>query len=248
VTDPIRRGVAELVGTFTLIFVGAGSIMSAAGIHDPTLVGIALAHGLAIAVMVSAVGHISGGHFNPAITLGFLVTGRLEPMLAVVYWVVQFAAAAIAALLLKWIFPTNAVDATHLGAPVLNGAIGSGAGVVLEGILTFLLVWVVFATAADPRGTFKSIAGLAIGLTITIDILIGGPLTGAAMNPARAFGPQLVDSFWTDAWIWYVGPLVGGVAGAAAYEWLYLRPLAPTPVGPPETGVREPRPGETAAS
>ena len=246
--EPLRRGVAEFIGAFTLIFVGAGAIMSAAGVHDPTLIGIAVAHGLAIAVMVSAVGHISGGHFNPAVTFGFLVTRRIDPMLAVVYWVAQFGGAVIAALLLDWIFPSNAVDATKLGSPLLNAGIGSGAGVAVEIILTFFLVWVIFATAVDPRGTFKSIAGLAIGLTITLDILMGGPLTGAAMNPARAFGPELVQGEWSDAWIWYVGPAVGAVAAALAYEWLYLRPLAPVPVGPPETGVREPRPGETAAS
>jgi aquaporin TIP len=120
--------------------------------------------------------------------------------------------------------------------------------VVLEAILTFFLVWVVFATAADARGTFKSIAGLAIGLTITADILMAGPLTGAAMNPARAFGPQLVQSAWSDAWVWYVGPLVGGAIAALAYELLYLRPLRPAPVGPPETGVLEPRPGDAAVS
>jgi aquaporin Z len=248
VEDPLRRGAAEFIGTFTLIFVGAGSIMAAAGAHDPTIVGVALAHGLAIAIMVSAVGHISGGHFNPAVTLGFLVTRRIEPMLAVVYWIVQFAGAAVAAALLDWFFPSTAVDATHLGAPALTSVIGSGAGLVMEAIMTFLLVWVIFATAADPRGTFKSIAGLAIGLTITVDILVGGPLTGAAMNPARAFGPEIVDNFWTNAWVWYVGPAIGGVAAALAYEYLYLRPLAPVPVGPPETGVEEPRPGETAAS
>jgi aquaporin Z len=248
VQEPLRRGVAEFIGTFTLIFVGAGSIMAAAGVHDPTLIGVAVAHGLAIAVMVSAVGHISGGHFNPAVTLGFFVTRRLAPSLALIYWACQFGAAAIAALLLKWIFPDAASDATKLGSPVLNSAIGSGAGLVTEAILTFFLVWVVFATAADPRGTFKSIAGLAIGLTITLDILMGGPLTGAAMNPARAFGPELVQNFWSHAWIYYVGPALGGVAAAGLYEWLYLRPLAPVPVGPPETGVREPRPGETAAS
>ena len=246
--DPFRRGVAEFIGTFTLIFIGAGSIMAAAGIHDPTLIGIAVAHGLAIAVMVSAVGHISGGHFNPAVTFGMLVTRRIEPMLAVVYWLAQFGGAVIGALLLDWIFPTVAVDGTKLGAPLLNPAISSGAGVATEAILTFFLVWVIFATAVDPRGTFKSIAGLAIGLTITIDILMGGPLTGAAMNPARAFGPELVHGEWSNAWIWYVGPVLGGTAAAVLYEWLYLRPLAPVPVGPPETGVREPRPGETAAS
>jgi MIP family channel proteins len=248
VLDPLRRGVAEFIGTFTLIFIGAGAIMAAAGAHDPTLAGVALAHGLAIAVMVSAVGHISGGHFNPAITLAFLVTRRLAPALAGVYWLAQFSGAVIAALLLKWIFPAAAVDATNLGAPALNSAIGSGAGVVVELILTFFLVWVVFATAADPRGTFKSIAGLAIGLTITLDILMGGPLTGAAMNPARAFGPELVQNFWSHAWIYYIGPPLGALAAGVLYEWLYLRPLAPVPVGPPETGVREPRPGETAAS
>jgi MIP family channel proteins len=248
VTDPLRRGVAEFIGTFTLVFIGAGSILAAAGIHDPTLIGVAVAHGLAIAVMVSAVGHISGGHFNPAITLGFLVTRRIEPLLAGVYWLAQFGAAIVASLLLWWIFPNNIEDATKLGAPLLNRSIGSGAGVVVEGILTFFLVWVVFATAVDPRGTFKSIAGLAIGFTITLDILMGGPLTGAAMNPARAFGPELVHGEWSNAWIWYLGPVAGSVAAALLYEWLYLRPLAPVPVGPAETGVQEPRPGETAAS
>jgi MIP family channel proteins len=246
--DYLRRAAAEFVGTFALIFVGAGSILTAGAVRDPTIVGVALSHGLTIAVMVSAVGHISGGHFNPAVTLGFLVTRRMEPVLAVVYWVTQLAAAVAGALLLWWIFPGNVVDAGKLGAPVLNSAIGSWEGVVLEGILTFFLVWVIFATAADPRGTFKSIAGLAIGLTISLDILIGGPLTGAAMNPARAFGPELVHNIWSDAWIWYAGPLVGGAAGALAYEWLYLRPVRPVPVGPPETGLEEPRPGETAAT
>ena len=238
---------AEFVGAFTLVFVGAGAIMASNGVPG-ALVAIAFAHGLAIAVMVSAVGHISGGHFNPAVTFGFLVTRRMEPRLAVVYWVAQLAAAVVASLLLWWIFPNSVVDAAKLGAPALGPLIGAGAGFVLEAILTFFLVWVVFATAADPRGTFKSIAGLAIGLTITLDILIGGPLTGAAMNPARAFGPQLVHDFWKDGWIWYLGPLVGGAAAALLYEWLYLRPLAPIPVGPPETGVIEPRPGETAAN
>jgi len=248
VLDPLRRGVAEFIGTFTLVFIGAGSIMAAAGFRDPTLVGIALAHGLAIAVMVSGLGHISGGHFNPAVTLSFVITRRIAPLLAVVYWVVQFGAAVIAALLLKWIFPTVAVNGTKLGAPSLTPVITVGAGVAVEAILTFFLVWVIFATAVDPRGTFKSIAGLAIGLTITLDILMGGPLTGAAMNPARAFGPELVQNYWTHAWIYYVGPALGGITAGLLYEWLYLRPLAPEPVGPPETGVREPRPGETAAS
>jgi aquaporin Z len=241
--DVLRRAVAEFVGTFTLVFAGVAAI-----VVGGDLTTVALAHGLAIAVMVSAVGHISGGHFNPAVTFGFLITRRMAPLLALVYWITQFLAAAAAALLLKAIFPDDRLDAAKLGAPGVNSAIGSGAAVVMEIVLTFFLVWVVFATAADARGTFKSIAGLAIGLTITMDILAGGPVTGAAMNPARAFGPELVQSVWSDAWVWYVGPLVGAALAALVYEYLYLRPLAPIPVGPPETGLEEPRPGETAAS
>jgi aquaporin TIP len=261
--EPLRRGFAEFVGTFTLIFIGAGSIMAltmllqpatngsaqAVGVYSSlTLVSVALAHGLVIAVMVSAVGHISGGHFNPAVTLGFFITRRLAPTLALVYWSVQLLGATAAALLLRWFFSDSVRAATNLGAPSLASSISVWQGVVIEGVLTFFLVWVVFASAADPGGTFKSIAGLAIGFTITLDILMGGPLTGAAMNPARAFGPELVSRDWTNAWVWYVGPFVGGGIAALAYEWLYLRPSSPLPVGPPETGVIEPRPGDTAVS
>jgi aquaporin TIP len=246
--DSLLRAAAELVGAFTLTFIGVGSIVTAAGIHDPSLIGVALAHGLAIAVMVSALGHISGGHFNPAVTFGFLVTRRIQPLLGVVYWIAQLAGAALAALLVKVLLPRAATNAVHLGVPALGGGVSAGAGFVLEAIFTFFLVWVVFATAADPRGTFKSIAGLAIGLTITMGILFGGPLTGAAMNPSRAFGPQLVGNHWANCWVWYAGPLVGGAIAALTYEYLYLQPLAPVPVGPPETGMQEPRPGDTAAS
>lgn len=246
--DAGRRAVAEFVGAFTLIFIGVGSIVAAAGIHDPSLIGVALAHGLAIAIMVSALGHISGGHFNPAVTFGFLVTRRIEPLLAVVYWIAQLAGAALAALLVKLLLPRVATDAVHLGVPALGGGINAGAGFALEAILTFFLVWVVFATAVDPGGTFKSIAGLAIGLTITMDILFAGPLTGGAMNPARAFGPQLVGDHWANGWVWYSGPLVGGAVAALAYEYLYLGRSRPEPVGPVETGVLEPRPGDAAAS
>ena len=244
--DSFRRGAAEFIGTFALIFVGAGAVLAAGPSGESSIVAIALAHGLAIAVMVSAVGHISGGHFNPAITLGFLVTGRLAPLLAVVYWVMQFGGAIAAAALLRWIFPDDLEG--NLGSPVLNPSIQPEAGLLIEAILTFFLVWVVFASAADPRGTFKSIAGLAIGFTITMDILMGGTLTGAAMNPARALGPELISNTWDDFWIWYVGPFAGGVIAAVAYELLYLRPPRPAVVGPPETGVEEPRPGDTALS
>ena len=230
--DVLRRALAEFVGTFALIFVGAGAVLVAAPSGSSGTVEIAFANGLVIAVMVSAVGHISGGHFNPAVTLGFLATGRLSPVVAGAYWVAQFASAAAAAAVLKWAFP-NDLQGT-LGSPAVGPGFEPEAALIIEAVLTFFLVWVVFATAADPRGTFKSIAGLAIGLVIVFDALMAGP--------------ELLSRTWDDWWIWYVGPLAGGVLGALAYEWLYLRPLRPPVVGPPETGVVEPRPGDTALS
>jgi aquaporin TIP len=241
--DPLRRGVAELIGTFALVFVGMGSIVFAA---DSGLVGVALAHGLTIAIMASAVGHISGGHFNPAVTFGFLVTRRIVPSLAAVYWVAQLAGAVLGALALRALFPDEAnLDG---GVPVLGEGVGAGAAIGIEAILTFFLVWVIFATAADPGGAFKSISGLAIGLTITIDILAAGPLTGAAMNPARALGPELVQNVWDEFWVYLVGPALGAAVAALAYDWLYLRGDRLPVVGSPASGVDEPRPGEAAVS
>jgi len=244
--DLARRSAAEFVGTFALVFIGAGAVLSAGPEAGAGNLEVALAHGLVIGVMVSAVGHISGGHFNPAITFGFLITRRISIFLALGYWLVQFGGAALAALALKWIFPAGQEAA--LGAPAMGPGIELGAGLVVEAILTFFLVWVVFATTADPRGTYTAIAGLAIGFVIAFDTLMGGPITGAMMNPARAFGPELLARSWDDFWIWYVGPIAGGAIAALLYDEVFLRPARPLPVGPPETGVEEPRPGDTAAS
>jgi len=242
--DYLRRGTAEFIGAFALTFFGAGAIM----VGSAGLLGVALAHGLAIGLMVTALGHISGGHFNPAITLGFVVTRRIKLKLAAVYWLNQFAGACVAALLLWWIFPAEAVGPSRLGAPLLHPSIGTEAGLVLEAIMTGFLVLAVFATAVDERGAFKAVAGFGIGLVITMDVLAGGPLTGAAMNPSRAFGPELVYRVWNDyTWIYYVGPAAGAVVAALLYEYLFLR-TPPEPVGPPETGVLEPGPGDLAAS
>jgi MIP family channel proteins len=235
-----RRSVAEFIGAFTLVFIGGGAGIVAGS----DLVAVALANGLAIGLMVSNFGHISGGHFNPAITLGFVATRRITSPLAVAYWISQFAGAVAAAALLRWFFHKPAMLAAVPHAP----NIGAGKGLVVEMILTIFLVLAVFSNAVDPRGAFKSIAGLGIGLTISIDVLMGGPLTGAAMNPARAFGPQLIGNFWGEGWIYYVGPALGAVIAAVGYDYLYLRPTRPIVVGTPESGVAEPRPGDTAVS
>ena len=225
--DAARRGVAEFIGTFALIFIGMGSIVFAG---QTGLVGVALAHGLTIAIM----------------TFGFLVTRRIAPSLAAVYWVAQLAGGVLGALALRATFPGEAnLDG---GVPVLHPTMSAGSGLALEAILTFFLVWVIFATAADPGGAFKSIAGLAIGLTITIDILAAGPLTGAAMNPARALGPELVQNVWGDFWVYIVGPAAGAAVAALAYDWLYLRADRVPVVGTPASGLDEPRPGEAAVS
>jgi aquaporin TIP len=240
-----RRAFVELVGTFALVFVGAGTIMSLGPQADAGTLEVALATGLVIAIMVSAVAHISGGHFNPAITFGFMLTRRISVLLGLVYWVVQFGGGVLAALLLRWVFPAANRDAANLGAPARH-TVDLGAALVLEALFTFFLVWVVYAMTADPRSTYSSVGGFAIGLTVTFGMLVAYPLTGGAFNPARAFGPELVSGYWTDAWIWYVGPLAGGAIAALLYDELYLRPESPAAVGPPETGVEEPGPGGQA--
>jgi MIP family channel proteins len=212
-----RRGIAEFIGAFTLIFIGGGAGIASGG----DIVAVALANGLAIGVMVMSLGHISGGHFNPAITLGFLSTRRITLRVAVAYWLSQFAGAVVAAALLRFLLH-------HIGAAVPHAPqIGAGRGLVLELIMTFFLVWVVFATAVDARNPAKVVAGLAIGLTISIDVLMGGPYTGAAMNPARAFGPQLIGNSWGQGWIYYLGPALGGLIAALTYDHLYLRRQQP---------------------
>jgi aquaporin TIP len=215
----LRRGVAEFVGTFTLIFIGGGAGI----ISGQDIVAVALANGLAIGIMVSNLGHISGGHFNPAITAGVLATRRIKVRMAGLYWVFQLGGAVVAALILRWLFKKPAI----LGSvPHVAHGFPDSRALVLEMILTFFLVWAVFATAVDERGAFKAIAGLAIGLTITIDVFVGGPITGAAMNPARAFGPEVAANFWASGWIYWIGPIVGALVAALGYEYLYLRPRA----------------------
>jgi aquaporin TIP len=230
--EMIRCGVAEFVGTFTLIFIGGGAGI----ISGQDIVAVALANGLAIGIMVSNLGHISGGHFNPAITAGFLATRRIKARTAGFYWGFQLGGAVVAALILRWLFKKPAI----LGAvPHVAHGFPDSRALVLELIMTFFLVWAVFATAVDERGAFKAIAGLAIGLTITIDVFVGGPITGAAMNPARAFGPELASGYWTNWWIYWIGPILGALIAALGYDYLYLRKT--------ETAAPEPDAGEPAA-
>jgi aquaporin Z len=220
-----QQAIAEFVGTLALVFIGAGSVVVING-TGIGFVGVALAHGLVLAIMVTNLGHISGGHFNPAVTVGVWVAGKIETVRAGVYIGIQLAGAVAGAGLLRLAIPERIWTGSHLGATSvnhLNAGITNGRAVLLEAVLTFFLVFTVFATAVDDRGAFKSIAGFGIGLVLTMDILVGGALTGASMNPARSFGPALVSGYWKDYWVYVAGPLTGGIIAAALYWLSFLR-------------------------
>ncbi|MDP9326382.1 MAG: aquaporin [Candidatus Dormibacteraeota bacterium] len=235
----VRILLAEFLGTFGLVFFGAGSILTDAVIRNGAAFGpadllmIAFAHAIVLAVMITAVGHISGGHFNPAVTVAAAITRHIEPVLAGLYIVTQLVAGIVATALLRYIFPKVIVHAVNYGAP--TPSISPVRSYVVEAVLTFFLVFVVFATAIDPRGAFSKIAGFGIGLVLLFDIIVGGPLTGAAMNPARAFGPALVAGIidLQHFFIYWLGPLIGAVLAGLVYQGLMLANVTETDVPPP---------------
>lgn len=213
-----RRLVAEFIGTFALIFISAGSIIVFGG-GQADIVAIALAYGLAMAILVSTLGHISGGLFNPALTVGLWATRHLDSVTSAAYIVAQLAGAAAAAFALK-MFPEALGEAANWGTPLLGSETSFTQGVAIEGILTFFLMLAVFGTALDARG--PRLGGFGIGLVLTMDILAAGALTGAAMNPARTFGPALVNSMWDDHLVYWIGPIIGAVLAALVYHYLFM--------------------------
>ena len=225
-----KAAVAEFVATFALIFIGAGAVIQAVGSGQLDLVGVALAHGLVLAIMVSVTGPISGGLVNPAVTIALWVAGKIPTFRAGILIVAQLLGAVVGALLLRFVVGGDLFDAGGAGAPALGPDVPVGTGIVLEAILTFFLVFVVFGTAIDAGGPWNKTAGFTIGLAIAFDILAFGPLTGAAMNPARWFGPALVGGLWSDAIVWIVGPIAGAIIASVLYTSVFLRskePVAP---------------------
>jgi MIP family channel proteins len=221
-----KAAVAEFVATFALIFVGAGAVIVASS-GQLDLVGVALAHGLVLAVMVSVTGHVSGGLVNPAVTIALWAAGKIGTQRGAVLIVAQLVGAVMGALLLRYVVGGPAFDGGSAGAPALAPNVAVGKGIVLEAILTFFLVFVVFGTAVDDKGPWNKTAGFTIGLTIAFDILAFGPLTGAAMNPARWFGPALVGGIWDDALVWIVGPIAGAIIAGVLYTAVLLRGREP---------------------
>jgi len=212
-----RRILAEAIGTFGLVFFCAGGIVAGAlpntGIG---LMGVALTQALALGVLVTAFMNISGAHFNPAVTLGFLVGGRIRPGPAAAYITVQLVAAVAAAWLVTALLPGNAVMAAALGTPMIQNGITLGQAIAIEAVLTFFLVSAYYGTAVAP--TAPAVGGFGIGLVLFVAIMIGGPLTGASINPARAFGPAAVSGNWLGHMAYWIGPMVGAVAAALVWE------------------------------
>lgn len=217
----MKKGLAELIGTLALVYVGVLAISVSGG----DLVLVALAHGLTIACFASALMSISGGQFNPAVTVGLLVARKITPAQSGINIAAQMLGGLVGGYLALASLP---VGTPFAGVPDLGNGIGLMQGILIETILTFFLVTVIFGTAVDPRFGAR-IGGLAIGLTVTLDILAGGPLTGAAMNPARWFGAAIPGWHFDNAIVYFVGPLAGGILAALVYGTFLLEQPRPHP-------------------
>ena len=219
----LRHFVAEFIGTFALVFVGALTLMTAQGSGAPVslmMLVVALAVGLTYGVMVTAMMRFSG-HFNPAVTFGFLLARRIEAMHAGVYLAAQVLGAIAAAYLTRMVVPISLFTATRGGSQVISLDVTTGQAFLAEAVATFLLVWVVFGTAVDPKA--PRVGGLAIGFAQFVGTLALWPLTGGALNPARALGPAVAAGVFEGQLIFWAAPLVGGALAAVIYDQLFLR-------------------------
>jgi MIP family channel proteins len=218
---PARPLVAELVGTFILVFVGC-SVAVAGALERPIAgppydsLAVALAFGIALIVVVAAIGHVSGGHVNPAVTIGQAAIGQFPWRQVPGFLAAQLAGAIVAALAIWLCFGDAARDEANLGATALAQGVGVGRGLITEALITFVLVFVVGLIASDPRVPSAQIASIAVGFALAAGVFIGGPLTGGGVNPARALGPMIVAGQLDDFWLYIVGPLIGGALGAFA--------------------------------
>ncbi len=223
-TQHTRALMAEACGTFWFFFIGAGAVLTDAAFNGGGLLTIALAHGIALAIAISTFGVASGGHFNPAVTFALAIAGRHPWARVPTYWAAQLFGGVLAGFALRYVFDfaIAAVDKTHLGTPGLAGTITPTVGIVIEALLTVFLVWAVYGTAVSPLA--PRIAGFGIGLTVMTDILLGGPLTGAAMNPARWFATAVPAGFYDNWYVYWIGPLIGAAIGGLSIRLLFAPP------------------------
>ncbi|KAK4479239.1 hypothetical protein RD792_014750 [Penstemon davidsonii] len=236
--DSVKATLSEFFSTFIFVFAGEGSILALdkmyrdSGLGASRLVFIALAHALSLFAAVASSMNVSGGHINPAVTFGALLGGRVSVLRSVYYWVAQLLGAVVASALLRL-----ATDGMRPYGFSVGAGVGSLSALLMEIILTFGLVYTVFATAIDPkRGSLGTIAPLAIAFIVGANTLVGGPFSGASMNPARAFGPALVGWRWSDHWIYWVGPFIGAGLAGVIYEFGIIQ----SETAPPHTGLHQP--------
>ena len=218
--------IAEFIATFLFIFIGAGAVVSLGifsfeegGDLGGSLVAIALAHGLAIAILVAATARISGGHINPAVTFSAVLTRKISVTRGGMYIIAQVVGAILGALLLKAVIPDSLEGG--LGTHAIMPDIGVTGGLIVEVTLTFVLVFVIFATAMDPKGA-GHLAPFAIGTAVLVIHLVAVPLTGASVNPARTIGPALAAGQWADHWVYWAGPLLGGGIAGIVYQLIFM--------------------------
>ena len=210
----LGKFIAEIIGTFVLVFVAAGSVM----VNDisgglVTLVGVALSTGISVMVMVYAIDNISGAHINPAVTFGFLLTRRLGWKEALVYWAAQISGAVVAAGALRLILG----EVAQMGANVPSVGVGQALG--MEILITFSLVFLIMAVTSN-QDRLGGVSGVAIGAAVALGLLVGGPISGGSMNPARSLGPALIGWIWVDHWVFWAGPLLGASVGSLGYLYL----------------------------
>lgn len=221
----LKKGVAELIGTFALIYIGVLVLAVVTPAGTKHLVEVALAHGLVIAVMASATMTISGGQLNPAVTIGLLAARKVSPAQAGINIAMQLVGGILGGYLAM--FSLGGADITA-GVPDLGAGVGVGQAILVEAILTFFLMFVIMGTAVDPRFGAR-VGGTAIGFTVALDILAGGPLTGAAMNPARWLGAAIPAAHFNNALVYFIGPILGAVAAALLYNEILLERPRPRP-------------------
>jgi glycerol uptake facilitator protein len=228
-----KKYLAELLGTFALVFIGAGSVCAnyylvKSGSPGFGLLGIAIAFGFVVVAVAYSLGYISGAHINPAVTISMVTTRRMKVGVGFMYIVSQVAGATLAGYMLKVLFP-NALAGAFLGTCVLGADVTVTQAIVMETVITFLLVFVVYATVIDKRST-PALAGLAIGFVVLFGVMVGGAISGGSMNPARVFGPAMASGHFANHYVWWVGPILGGIAAGFTYDLLFAEKKVKLPI------------------